>query len=144
VLSSVSSLMRVKLVAVVTVCASLSLFSTPGELAAQSLSLKPEAFKSPVAKKIASLVADAPALKSYVQSFVNTSQASLMCKINVAPTWDMIMQQQASLDEYNQNLSKPEYSHPATQKALAEGFETVVSSLMKQLAVKLYRIDELC
>ena len=67
-----------------------------------------------------------------------------MCKINVAPTWDMIMQQQASLEEYNKNLSKPEFSNPASQKALAEGFETVVSSMLKQLAVKLYRIDELC
>ena len=89
-------------------------------------------------------MADAPALKSYVQSFVNTSQASLMCKIDVAPAWDMIMQQQASLDEYNQNLSKPENQHPATQKILVESFDVVVSSLMKQLAIKLYRIDELC
>ena len=136
--------MRVKTIALVGVLASFGLISLPGKSVAQALSLKPEDFKSPVAKKIASLVGDTPALKSYVESFVNTSQASLMCKINVAPAWDMIMQQQASLAEYNQNLSKPETQHPAAQKALAEGFEIIVSNLMKQLAVKLYRIDELC
>ena len=136
--------MRVKIIVLVGVLASFGLISLPGKSVAQALSLKPEDFKSPVAKKIASLVGDTPALKSYVESFVNTSQASLMCKINVAPAWDMIMQQQASLAEYNQNLSKPEMQHPAAQKGLAEGFEIIVSSLMKQLAVKLYRIDELC
>ena len=136
--------MRVKTIVLVGVLASFGLISLPGKSVAQALSLKPEDFKSPVAKKIASLVGDTPALKSYVESFVNTSQASLMCKINVAPAWDMIMRQQASLAEYNQNLSKPENQHPATQKILVESFDVVVSSLMKQLAIKLYRIDELC
>ena len=88
---------------------------------------------------------DTPALKSYVQSFVNGSQASLMCKINVAPTWDMIMRQQAALEEYNQNMAKPEFiASPAGQQALAECFQSILGQMMKSLAVKLYRIDELC
>ena len=88
---------------------------------------------------------DTPALKSYVQSFVNGSQASLMCKINVAPTWYMIMRQQAALEEYNQNMAKPEFiASPAGQQALAEGFQSILCQMMKSLAVKLYRIDEFC
>ena len=127
------------------VVASLGLIALPSRAVAQSFSINPGDYKSPVAKKIASLVDDTPALKSYVQSFVNGSQASLMCKINVAPTWDMIMRQQAALEEYNQNMAKPEFiASPAGQQALAEGFQSILGQMMKSLAVKLYRIDELC
>ena len=33
---------------------------------------------------------------------------------------------------------------PAGQQAVAEGFQTILGQMMKSLAVKLYRIDELC
>ena len=136
---------KTKAVAFILFVASLGLIALPSRAVAQSFSINPGDYKSPVAKKIASLVDDTPALKSYVQSFVNGSQASLMCKINVAPTWDMIMRQQAALEEYNQNMAKPEFiASPAGQKALAEGFLSILGQMMKSLAVKLYRIDELC
>ena len=68
-----------------------------------------------------------------------------MCKINVAPTWDMIMRQQAALEEYSQNMAKLEINEgPAGQQAVAEGFQTILGQMMKSLAVKLYSIDELC
>ena len=136
---------KTKAVASISFVASLGLIALPSRAVAQSFSINPGDYKSPVAKKIASLVDDTPALKSYVQSFVNGSQASLMCKINVAPTWDMIMRQQAALEEYNQNMAKPEFiASPAGQQALAEGFQSILVQMMKSLAVKLYRIDELC
>ena len=118
---------KTKAVASILVVASLGLIAFPNRAVAQSLSINPGDYKSPVAKKIASLVDDTSALKSYVQSFVNGSQASLMCKINVAPTWDMIMRQQAALEEYNQNMAKPEMiAPPAGQQALVEGFQSIL------------------
>ena len=140
-----SILKKIKALASILFVASLGLVALPSRAVAQSFSINPGDYKSPVAKKIASLVDDTPALKSYVQSFVNGSQASLMCKINVAPTWDMIMRQQAALEEYSQNMAKLEINAgPAGQQAVAEGFQTILGQMMKSLAVKLYRIDELC
>ena len=118
---------KTKAIASILFVASLGLIAFPNRAVAQSLSINPGDYKSPVAKKIASLVDDTPALKSYVQSFVNGSQASLMCKVNVAPTWDMIMRQQAALEEYNQNIAKPEMiATPAGQQALVEGFQSIL------------------
>ena len=114
---------KTKAAASILFVASLGLIALPSRAVAQSFSINPGDYKSPVAKKIASLVDDTPTLKSYVQSFVNGSQASLMCKINVAPTWDMIMRQQAALEEYSQNMAKLEINAgPAGQQAVAEGF----------------------
>ena len=136
---------KTKTIAFILYVASLGSIALPSKAVAQSFWINPGDYKSPVAKKIASLVDDTAALKSYVQSFVNGSQASLMCKINVAPTWDMIMRQQAALEEYNQNMAKPEFiASPASQQALAEGFQSILGQMMKSLAARLYRIDELC